>query len=74
MGLFGKLFSKKTDRELERLLQKHADASAESKKPQGLLGLPMTAAKGAEMRRWLFELIDEFEAATGKIIILGAAA
>ncbi|MGH6868268.1 MAG: hypothetical protein ACREDA_05230 [Methylocella sp.] len=67
MGLFGKLFSKKTDPELERLLQKLADASAECKTPKGPLGLPATAAKGAEARRWLFELIDEFGAATGEI-------
>ena len=70
MGLFGKLFSKKTDPELERLAQSLElleHALAESKKPQGPQGLAKSAIKGAETRRWLFELLEEFEAEKGGI-------
>jgi TorA maturation chaperone TorD len=67
MGLFGKLFSKKTDPELERLAQSLEHAFAESKKPQGPQGLAKSAIKGAKTRRWLFELLEEFEADKGGI-------
>jgi hypothetical protein len=64
MGLFGKLFSKKTDPELERILKQILAGGKEPKDPQGLT---KSAVKGAEMRHWLFKLLEEFETETGKI-------
>ncbi|HUB63128.1 MAG TPA: hypothetical protein VL996_01540, partial [Methylocella sp.] len=66
MGLFGKLFSKKTDPELERFAKSIEDELAEIRRPKGPQGLAKSAIKGAESRRLLFELLKDFETETGR--------